>query len=60
MPKVVILPLDGGEPSRVLELPPESFEPLRWTPDGRATVSVSASGGAENVWKVPHEGGPPI
>jgi serine/threonine protein kinase/Tol biopolymer transport system component len=61
---IAVVPIEGGEPARVLQLPgftdseapPE--RPLAWTPDSRALLYINDEGKASNIWLVPLEGGP--
>jgi Tol biopolymer transport system component len=57
--KVVLLPIEGGEPTRVIELPAKSSSPIKWTADGRALTIVSFPDDVDNIWKLPLEGGQP-
>jgi serine/threonine protein kinase/Tol biopolymer transport system component len=55
--RVQIFPIEGGEPVREIALQANYFPPVRWTADGRALTLVVSRDGAENVWKLPLEGG---
>ena len=57
--KVSLLPIEGGQPTKVLELPPASGGMLSWTSDGRAVTYVSSPDGVSNIWTVPLDGSPP-
>jgi len=58
--KTALLPIEGGEPVRLFELPPnmpyQSF--IHWTPDGRALTYAGIRGDAK-IWLQPIDGGPP-
>jgi len=57
--KFVLLPVEGGEPTKIIEPPIEFLPPLRWTADGRALTVHRFQGGTENIWKFPLDGGQP-
>ena len=59
-PKLSIIPLEGGEPVRTIDLP-RSVQPLAfaWLPDGRSVAYLDNSSGILNVWSQPLEGGAP-
>ena len=60
--KVAVIPFQGGDPVKVLDLPRPSFSGapgLRWTPDGRALTFIDTVGGVSNIWSLPLDGGPP-
>ncbi len=56
-PKLAVISIDGGEPLRSFELPPESAT-YRWASDGKALTFVRAVGGTSNIWRQPLDGGP--
>jgi TolB protein len=57
VPKLAVISIDGGEPTKTFELPPES-DTYRWSSDGRALTYVRTVGGASNFWRQPLDGGP--
>jgi Tol biopolymer transport system component len=57
--RVLLIPVEGGEPTLVLKLPANSSGPVKWTADGRALTFIRSLDGAENLWKLPLEGGQP-
>ena len=59
-PKLALIPFDGGEPVKTLELP-RSVQPLAfgWLPDGRSVAYVDNISGILNVWSKPVDGGAP-
>jgi len=59
--KLAVLPVDGGSPARVLEVPGWTFEGaiLRWSPDGKGLQSLVTRDGATNIWELPLTGGDP-
>jgi Tol biopolymer transport system component len=57
--KVALIPLAGGDPVKVLDLPRQSFTSnagLRWTPDGRALTYIDTINGVSNIWSLPIDG----
>jgi Tol biopolymer transport system component len=68
--KLVILPVAGGPPVKVFDLPPTvdclrqfgqtNLKPFAWTPDGRAVVFVDTRDGVSNLWAQPIAGGVPV
>ena len=59
-PKLAIIPFEGGEPVKTVELP-RTIQPIAfaWTPDGRSIAYLDSSSGILNVWSQPLDGGPP-
>ena len=58
-PGLAIVPIAGGPPEKVLELPETvSLPPLAWTQDSRAVTFVNNINGVGNVWRQPVGGGP--
>jgi len=58
--QLVIMPIEGGVASKVLDLPP-GFQfngGVRWTPDGRSISFLSDEGSSNNVFAQPIDGGP--
>src|SRR5205085_6494990 len=59
--KVFILPIEGGDPVKVLELPDEiDFYNFGWTADGRAITNIRYITGTPNIWALPLDGGKPV
>jgi Tol biopolymer transport system component len=52
--KLAIMPFAGGDPTKVLDLPPTfSGDPgLRWTPDGGAITFIDTVAGVSNIWSL--------
>ena len=55
--KAAIISIEGGEPTKFLDIPPGS--PLRWTPDGSAITFVKTQNGVSNIWSQPLNGEQP-
>jgi Tol biopolymer transport system component len=58
-PKLSIIPVEGGDPVKMIDLP-RSVQPLAfaWLPDGRSVAYLDNSSGIFNVWSTPLDGGP--
>jgi|GEM_PF-282167 len=55
--RIGILGLEGGAPVKVLDLQiPSRYQPLRWTPDGRALAYIDTRAGVSNLWRLPLDG----
>ncbi len=59
-PKLGLVPLEGGEPVRTIDLP-RSVQPFAfsWMPDGRSIAYLNNASGILNVWSQPLEGSSP-
>ncbi|HEX8139348.1 MAG TPA: winged helix-turn-helix domain-containing protein [Pyrinomonadaceae bacterium] len=59
--KLALLPVAGGEPVRLIDLPQTVFlrAGLRWTTDGHALAYVDNRDGVSNIWSQPLDGGRP-
>jgi Tol biopolymer transport system component len=59
--KLAILPKDGGEPVKKLDVSPTIFHDggLRWSPDSQAIQYVEYREGAGNIWSHPLNGDTP-
>ena len=62
--KIAIIPFEGGPPTRVFDLPPDSrvgrnISPMQWTPEGRAIAYIVTSNSVSNIWAQPLAGGEP-
>jgi Tol biopolymer transport system component/DNA-binding winged helix-turn-helix (wHTH) protein len=56
---LAIIPIAGGPPARVFQLPETATPPpLAWTPDGRAVSFINDVNGVGNIWQQPVAGGP--
>jgi serine/threonine protein kinase len=65
--KLAIIPIEGGPPVKMFELPPSAVQPyeparlgyLRWASDGSAVTYVDTRGGVSNIRSQPLDGRPP-
>jgi eukaryotic-like serine/threonine-protein kinase len=56
---LAIIPIAGGPPVRVFQLPETATPPpLAWTPNGRAVSFINDVNGVGNIWQQPVAGGP--
>jgi Tol biopolymer transport system component len=59
-PQFALLPIEGGPPVKLIEIPPTLSEfRIQWTPDGSALAYVDTRGGVSNIWRLPIDGRPP-
>ena len=70
---IAIMPFDGGEPTKLLDLPPGyntaassvgshtggNSQALHWLPDGRSLAYIVTRDGVSNIWSMPIDGGAP-
>jgi Tol biopolymer transport system component len=59
--ELAVIPVDGGAPAKVLEVPGWTFENacLRWSPDGKGLQSLVTRDGVTNIWELPLSGEKP-
>jgi serine/threonine protein kinase/Tol biopolymer transport system component len=57
--KLYLFPAEGGEPTQVLDVPPEMLDARDWSPDGQAVDYVATDEGVGNLWRLPLAGGKP-
>ena len=66
--KIAIIPFEGGQPTKVLDLPPgyntvefSTGVPQgpKWMPDGRSLAYIVTRDGVSNIWSMPIAGGAP-
>lgn len=60
--KVALIPFAGGQPTKLLDLPPTTATPagLKWSLNGQALLFVNTLRGVSNLWKAPLDGSPPV
>ena len=56
--KIVLLPIDGGNPNKILDSPQSPCN-FRWTPDSRSLIYCDTQKGVTNLWTLPIDGGKP-
>jgi len=58
--KLAIVPIEGGPPQRILDLPLVVKSPVyRWTQDGHGLVYIDSASRVYNLWSQSIDGGPP-
>ncbi|MEP6922117.1 MAG: protein kinase [bacterium] len=57
--KLAIIPVAGGEPSKLLDLPRRGVGGWAWSPDGRAIIYSLTQKNVSNLWSQPADGGKP-
>ena len=55
--RVAILPVTGGAPKQLLDIPAALTTSLRWHPDGNSLTYLTRKDGAMNLWRQPLAGG---
>ena len=59
-PKLSIIPVEGGEPVRSIDLPRSAQAiAFAWLPVGRSIAYLDSGSGILNIWSQPIDGGPP-
>jgi Tol biopolymer transport system component len=56
--RLAVIPAEGGQPIRFLDLPLTHGNDFRWTADGRALMYVDTRDGISNIWRQPVTSGP--
>ena len=57
--RIAVMPFEGGEVTKIFEVPQSNWANVRWTPDGNALTYVSTAGGVSNIWNQALAGGAP-
>jgi TolB protein len=57
--RLAIIPAEGGQPIRFLDLPLTHGNDFGWTANGRALMYVDTRDGTSNIWSQPVDGSPP-
>lgn len=57
--KIVLFPVEGGQPVKYLPNSVQGATALRWTPNGRALTYSENPIGSSKIWIQPLDGGPP-
>ncbi|HEX8354406.1 MAG TPA: hypothetical protein VF611_15990, partial [Pyrinomonadaceae bacterium] len=58
--KLAVIPIDGGEPTRLYDIAPTFRANTVWLPDNRGIAFLDTRTGATNVWMQPLSGGKPV
>jgi Tol biopolymer transport system component len=56
--RLILMPLEGGTPTRSFDLPVTVFGAPEWAPDGKSVYVVDSRTGTPNLWSVPLDGSP--
>jgi Tol biopolymer transport system component/DNA-binding winged helix-turn-helix (wHTH) protein len=59
-PKLAVISLEGGEPTRLFDIAPSFRANTVWLPDNRGIAFLDSRTGTNNVWMQPLNGGKPI
>ena len=57
--KLAIVPIAGGEPTKIFDAVLSESPAVRWSADGRQLIYVNTKQGISNLWGQPVEGGSP-
>ena len=57
--RIAVIPFEGGEPTKIFDIPQPTWANVRWTPEGNALTYVITAGGVSNIWSQPIAGGAP-
>ena len=58
--RLAVIPIEGGEPTRLYEIAPTFRANTVWLPDNRGIAYLDARTGTTNVWMQPLAGGKPV
>ena len=58
--KLAVIPIEGGEPTRVYDVAPTFRANTVWLPDNRGIAFLDTRTGTTNVWMQPLAGGKPV
>lgn len=56
--KLAIVPIEGGEPSKIFDVIAQDSSLIRWSADGQMITYLDTKNGVSNLWGQPLEGGP--
>ncbi|HEY0322206.1 MAG TPA: protein kinase [Pyrinomonadaceae bacterium] len=59
LPRLALLPIEGGEFTKTFDLPVTASGPLRWSADGKAVLYRDTRNTVTNIWAQPVDGSPP-
>ncbi|HEX8687679.1 MAG TPA: hypothetical protein VF654_14325, partial [Pyrinomonadaceae bacterium] len=57
--RLAVIPIEGGEPTRLYDIAPTFRANTVWLPDNRGIAYLDARAGTTNVWVQPLAGGKP-
>jgi serine/threonine protein kinase/dipeptidyl aminopeptidase/acylaminoacyl peptidase len=57
--KIAIMPIAGGQPSKLIDVPRRGLGGWSWAPDGRAIIYSATQNDVTNLWSQPLDGGKP-
>ncbi|MCH7679889.1 protein kinase [candidate division KSB1 bacterium] len=57
--QIVLLPFDGSEPDRFLNIPLTRKSSIQWSPDSKALIYSKTENGVMNLWRHPLDGSSP-
>jgi len=55
--RLIILPLEGGAPTKTFDMPPTAGGHPEWAPDGKSITIYDGRSGTSNLWLLPLDGG---
>ena len=58
--KLAIIPIEGGEPTKLFDIPSTFNANTVWLPDNRGIAFLDARTGTNNIWMQPLSGGKPV
>jgi Tol biopolymer transport system component/DNA-binding winged helix-turn-helix (wHTH) protein len=58
--KLAVVPIDGGEPTKMFDIPTTFNANTVWLPDNRGIAFLDSRTGTNNVWMQPLSGGKPV
>jgi Tol biopolymer transport system component len=56
-PRIIILPFEGGAPTKTFDMPPTSSGHPAWSSDGKSVVIYDSRTGTSNLWTVSLDNG---
>jgi Tol biopolymer transport system component/DNA-binding winged helix-turn-helix (wHTH) protein len=59
-PELAVIPIEGGQPTKLFDIGPGFRANTVWLPDGRGIAFVDSRTGTNNVWMQPLAGGKPV
>jgi len=59
-PSLAVIPISGGEPIKLIELPATASPPFDWSPDSRQVAFINSPDGVGNLYAQPLADGPAV